>query len=57
MGLWGKEAGNREAMRRRRRRKANCAPAMALCEINQTKPCPIPLWPTDKGLICAGRSG
>lgn len=24
---------------------------MALCEINQTQPCPFSLWPADKGLI------
>ncbi len=39
------------------RQEANCALMMALCEINQTQPCPFSLWPTDKGLIWAGWLG
>lgn len=39
------------------RQEANCALMMALCEINQTQPCPFSLYASDKGLICAGWSG
>lgn len=35
------------------RQEANCALMMALCEINQTRPCPFSLYAADRGLIWA----